>query len=106
MIGETRSGGEMPKQISMFSLRDLRVRRNRNSPSLEIIEITVRNPRLFDIWNSNFEYDLIPFFYPRSIESRPRPLLTSITETLDHSRFTLAQFIFVSTVKDYLLRHS
>lgn len=100
MIGETRSGGEMPKQISMFSLRDLRVRRNRNSPPLEIIEITVRNPRLFARY---MEFELRIRFNPFS---RPRPLLTSITETLDHSRFTLAQFIFVSTVKDYLLRHS
>lgn len=60
MIGEIRSGGEMPKQISMFSLKDLRVRRNRNSPSLEIIEITVRNPRLFARY-MEFEYDLILF---------------------------------------------
>lgn len=33
MIGEIRSGGEMPKQIPVFSLKDLRVRRNRNSSS-------------------------------------------------------------------------
>lgn len=61
--------GEMPKQISMFSLKDLRVRRNRNSPSLEIIEITVRNPRLFARY---MEFELRIRFNPFFLSSIDR----------------------------------